>query len=211
MSSSKVSTHQKIQEGFQLVVIPYAIILAIGVLSFPFFYCDVVPYYGAPKGWEELSALLTLIVISVTAYTALRQLNEQRKYSKSLAHTEISNQLIGVNRLLIENTRAFDAFQNLEKNYPESALIATEDLQDCRPMLVDQILTLFESVYLQYRKYDFLDEEEWKPWERVIDEIFCKPYVSGYWERKNLDEVYEREFSDFIKRKLEQKQPKPER
>ena len=111
------------------------------------------------------------------------------KSLKASSHMAILNRLDGVNRVLFEHP---EEFARLREAYSPKSLPET----DRRAHLMDMIFSLFEEVYLQHRKYRFMDREFLSPWIRTIKRTFNFPYAVGYWQI--VKEEYPESFRIFI-------------
>ena len=61
------------------------------------------------------------------------------------------------------------------------------DLGTPRAFLVDQDLTLTETIYLMFKKYRFVDPDPWNAWQAYLMQRVSSTFVQTYWEaRKEL-------------------------
>lgn len=72
----------------------------------------------------------------------------------------------------------------------------TADIGSPRAFLVDQDLTLTETIYLMFKKYGFVDPDLWKAWQAYLMQRLSSTYVRTYWEARK--EFYSETFRTLL-------------
>ena len=106
-------------------------------------------------------------------------------------------QLVRYNRQLKAETylTVVQLYFELQGRYVDHPEISAEpdrpftgaDLGTPRAFLVDQDLTLTETIYLMFKKYRFVDPDPWNAWQAYLMQRVSSTFVQTYWEaRKEL-------------------------
>ncbi len=116
-----------------------------------------------------LGAVLAITIIQLVRYT--RQLKAETYLTLVQLYFEMQGRYVDHPEIASEPDRPF----------------TMADIGSPRTLLVDQELTLTETIYLMFKKYRFVDLDLWEVWQAYLKHMVSSTYMRTYWEiRKNL-------------------------
>jgi len=125
-----------------------------------------------------LGAVLAITILQSVRYT--RQLKAETYLTVVQLYFELQGRYVDHPEITSEPDRPF----------------TTADLGTPRAFLVDQDLTLTETIYLMFKKYGFVDPDLWKAWQAYLMQRVSSIFVQTYWEARK--ELYSETFRKIL-------------
>jgi hypothetical protein len=125
-----------------------------------------------------LGAVLAITVLQLVRYN--RQLKAETYLTVVQLYFELQGRHVDHPEINAEPDRPFMA----------------ADLGTPRAFLVDQDLTLTETIYLMFKKYRFVDPDLWNAWQAYLMQRVSSTFVQTYWEARK--ELYSETFRGLL-------------
>jgi len=125
-----------------------------------------------------LGAVLAITIIQLVRYS--RQLKAETYLAVAQLYFEMQGRYVDHPEITSEPDRP----------------CTTADIGSPRAFLVDQDLTLTETIYLMFKKYGFVDPDLWKAWQAYLMQKISSTFVRTYWETRK--ELYSETFRTLL-------------
>ena len=123
---------------------------------------------------NSVSAIAAVVGVVASLIIFIWQSRTQVRHIKAQVSAELTARLNESNAIEIGHPELSDFRQTLftgqTKENHTSVLIS------------DMRLALFEEVFVQYKKFKLLDEEDWNAWRAILAQWIEKPFFEGYWK-----------------------------